>query len=166
MYSYSFEPIVDDNSKILILGTMPGKKSLEMHEYYAHPRNVFWQIILQLFEFKFTEDYRMKVELLTENNIALWDSLAYCERNGSSDSFIKNEKANDIASLLEVHQRIKTICFNGQAAYRFFTKYHTPENRYKYLILPSTSPANASIRYEDKLEKWSVIKDILKFDNG
>ncbi len=106
---------------------MPGKKSLEIREYYAHPGNAFWYNMLTLFDYDYTDNYSLKVGLLRENKLALWDSLAYCEREGSLDASIKHEKANDLASFLRKYPGIKTICFNGQAAYRYFTKYHKPE---------------------------------------
>jgi len=114
----SFAPIVDNESEILILGSVPGVRSLEMKEYYAHPQNVFWKIIFQLFNQELTTDYHKKIELLKTNHIALWDVIESCERKGSIDSSIKNEAENDILQLLKSYPTIKMIFCNGQKSYK------------------------------------------------
>ena len=95
----SFAPSIDNNSKILILGSMPGVKSLEEQHYYAHPQNRFWKVIGAVFnESKLYEfDYDLKLQTLLKNNIALWDTIKSCQRYGSLDSNIQNEKPNDIS---------------------------------------------------------------------
>ena len=80
----SFPPIVSNDAKILILGSVPGVKSLEMQEYYAHPQNKFWKIIFELFNENFSEDYLEKIKILKKNKIAVWDVIDSCERVGSS----------------------------------------------------------------------------------
>jgi hypoxanthine-DNA glycosylase len=149
---------VGNNPRILILGSMPGQISLQMQQYYAHPRNTFWKIIFKMLNTLDTDDYQLKIELLKEHSIALWDVLAFCERQGSLDSLISNEKANDIALFLDTYSHIKAIFFNGQSSYKFFKK-HMPNvlKTREYHVLPSTSPANASMNYEDKYSAWKVI---------
>ena len=99
----SFKPSIDNNSKILILGSMPGVKSLEEQQYYAHPQNRFWKVMAsicnepRLHEF----DYDLKLKTLLNNNIALWDTIKSCTREGSLDSDIQNETPNDIKNLLK-----------------------------------------------------------------
>ena len=88
----SFNPIIDEQSKILILGSVPGVKSLEQQEYYAHPQNKFWTIIFELLDEEFTLNYDLKLNILKQNKIALWDVIDSCERKGSLDSEIKNEE--------------------------------------------------------------------------
>ena len=100
----SFPPIIDDASKILILGSIPGVKSLEKQQYYAHPQNAFWKIIFALFEEEFTENYAERIQVLKKHHIALWDVIDSCERKGSLDSEIRNEEANQIAELLDKHR--------------------------------------------------------------
>lgn len=160
MKSISFAPISASNSTILILGTMPGTKSLELNQYYGHSQNNFWKFLFHIFDEAFSTDYETRKNLLLKNKIALWDVLEYCERIGSLDSAIKNEIANDFESFLIQHPNIKTILFNGQKAAAFFKKYITVNPSYKLITLPSTSPANASKSFQFKLEEWKIIKTL------
>lgn len=158
MKKYSFAPISETNATILILGTMPGEQSLALQEYYGHSRNNFWKILFTLFDKEIATDYQEKIKLLKQNKIALWDVLEACERNGSLDSAIKKEVANDFESFLKKHPNIKHIYFNGQKAASFFKKYVTVSDNYLFATLPSTSPANAGKSFENKLNEWSIIK--------
>ncbi|UUW08219.1 DNA-deoxyinosine glycosylase [Flavobacterium plurextorum] len=157
MKSFSFAPISSVNSTILILGTMPGTKSLELNQYYGHNQNNFWKFLFTIFNEDFSNDYETKKAFLLQNKIALWDVLQYCDRVGSLDSAIKNEIANDFESFLKQHSNIKTILFNGQKAAQFFKKYVKLQNTYQLITLPSTSPANASKSLQSKLEQWQII---------
>ena len=160
MESYSFEPIASPNATILILGTMPGIKSLELGQYYGHKQNNFWKLVFSIFKEDVTDDYETKKEILLKNNIALWDVLKYCDRVGSLDSAIKNEITNDFETFLKEHSHIKTILFNGQKAASFFKKYIPVSHDYKLITLPSTSPANASKSFEIKRKEWEVILEL------
>lgn len=163
MKSFSFKPIASPEAVILILGTMPGTKSLEIQQYYGHARNNFWRFMFEILEDEFSDDYEIKKALLLKNKIALWDVLQYCERVGSLDSAIKNEITNDFEQFLKLHPNIKTIVFNGQKAAAFFKKHVTLENMdYQFITMPSTSPANASKTFDSKLKEWTVIRDLLK----
>jgi hypoxanthine-DNA glycosylase len=153
---YSFPPISDSRSKILILGTIPGKESLRRHEYYAHPQNAFWKIMFDLFNLPFSTDYQVKREMLLQNGIALWDVLRNCERSSSLDTDIKMEGPNDLRTFLASHPDISRIFFNGKGAARYFTKYFA-DISLPNEALPSTSPAHA-IKWEQKLAIWQVIK--------
>lgn len=157
MKSFSFSPISAPNSKILILGTMPGIKSLELNQYYGHSQNNFWKFLFTIFNEDFSGDYEIRKGLLLKNKIALWDVLQYCDRVGSLDSAIKNEIANDFETFMEQHPKIDTLLFNGQKAAAFFSKYVHLKKTYRLITLPSTSPANASKSFEYKLEEWKVI---------
>lgn len=157
MKSFSFSPIADNDANILILGTMPGTKSLELNQYYGHNQNNFWKFMFTIFKEDFSNDYETKKVLLQKNKIALWDVLQFCDRVGSLDSAIKNEIANDFETFLKEHSNIKTILFNGQKAAAFFKKYVQLKNSYQLITLPSTSPANASKTYQSKLEEWQII---------
>lgn len=158
MKSFSFSPISSPNSNILILGTMPGTKSLELNQYYGHSQNNFWKFLFTIFNEDFSTDYDIRKKLLLKNNVALWDVLQYCDRVGSLDSAIKNEIANDFETFLKNHPNIKTILFNGQKAAAFFKKYVHLQKEYNLITLPSTSPANASKTYQSKLEEWKIIR--------
>jgi len=161
MKSFSFAPISSPNSKILILGTMPGTKSLELNQYYGHNQNNFWKFLFQILGQEFSKDYETRKELLIKNNIAVWDVLQFCDRVGSLDSAIKNEIANDFENFLKTHPQINSILFNGQAAAAFFKKYVHLTKEYQTFTLPSSSPANASKTFQDKLNEWSIIKTLL-----
>lgn len=154
----SFPPIINQQTEILVIGTMPGIKSLEMAQYYAHPRNAFWKIINIVFnQSKDFNSYEDKKNCLLANRLGLWDSLQLCLRNGSLDNNIKNEQPNDFKTLLEANPQVRRLLFNGQPAFKFFKKYHSTilENT-EYHVLPSTSPANASYSFAEKLEQWQL----------
>lgn len=153
---YSFAPIADSQSKLLILGTMPGKESLRMKAYYAHPQNAFWKIIFNLHELPFSADIQIRREVLLKKNIALWDVLGSCERRSSLDNDIRFEQPNDLRALLSSYPNISHIFFNGKGAERYFRKYF-PDITLNNHVLPSSSPAHA-IRWEKKLAAWQVIK--------
>ncbi|OIV39916.1 DNA-deoxyinosine glycosylase [Flavobacterium johnsoniae] len=160
MKSYSFSPISSPDSNILILGTMPGTKSLELNQYYGHSQNNFWKFMFTIFNENPSADYETKKALLLKNKIALWDVLQYCDRIGSLDSAIKNEIANDFETFLKQHPKIKTILFNGQKAAAFFKKYVHLQKSYTLITLPSTSPANAGRSFQSKLEEWKIINSL------
>ena len=162
MQSFSFPPSANKNAKILILGTMPGKKSLEMQEYYAYKYNVFWKIIFMLFKSDISENYNLKLKLLKDNYIALWDSLQYCYREGSADSNINDEIPNNFKLFYTEHRNIKHVFFNGTAAMKYYKKYVGFDEKHIFHLLPSTSPANAYMSFKEKLKKWSLITEILK----
>jgi hypoxanthine-DNA glycosylase len=154
MKSFSFAPIASQDANILILGTMPGTKSLELNQYYGHNQNNFWKFMFLILKEDFSNDYQTRKALLQKNNIALWDVLQFCDRAGSLDSAIKNEIANDFETFLEQHPNIQTILFNGQKAAAFFKKYVHLKKEYQLRTLPSTSPANAGKSFQSKLEEW------------
>ncbi len=142
---------IDDNTKICIVGTMPGEESLKQQRYYAHRRNYFWPFMRQIFG-----DIVSTPNELLRYRIGLWDALGVCERNGSLDLNIKNGVPNDFSQ----YPQIKYYVFNGQKAYAFFLKGN--KNRLtetNYCILPSTSPANASQKVDDKFKKWKAAID-------
>lgn len=159
--SVSFEPVVGNNSKLLILGTMPGIKSLEMQQYYAHERNAFWPIIFKHFDEPFTTNYSLKLNLLSKNGIVLWDTLQFCYREGSLDSNIKDAVPNNIMELLNNNRSIKNVIFNGKGAEKYYDKFQQRIDGISYHSLPSTSPANARVKFEDKLNAWAIILSML-----
>ena len=154
--------IIDENSRILILGTMPGPDSLKRKQYYANPRNRFWKIIYRIIDGcdEPPSDYKERIRFLKENGIALWDVLETCEREGANDSKIRNGKPNDFKTRLRKSPNLNCIFFNGKKAEQFFKNYGCPED-VACIGLPSTSPANARMTLDDKIRRWSVIKDFL-----
>lgn len=157
---FSFPPIIDNNSKILILGSIPGVKSLEKQQYYGHPQNKFWKIIFELFHKEFTDDYDERITVLKKHHIALWDVIDSCERKGSLDSEIKNEEANQIEELLKNHPNITAIFCNGGKSYKNLHKLLGKNFKIPIYLLPSTSPLH-TISFERKLEDWKKILEYL-----
>lgn len=153
----SFEPVCDKNSRILILGTMPSPASLAAGMYYSHPRNAFWQIMHDLTGDDPGNTNSSKRSFLLRHGIALWDTLGECEREGSLDSNIKNERPNQVAELIAGCPLIKAVFLNGGAAYKYYRRFHAEKIALPYYRLPSTSPANARGGYIKKLEAWRVI---------
>lgn len=160
-----FPPIVSNNSKILILGSMPSEASLLRQQYYGHPRNGFWPIMSALFGIEPKLSYQMRKEMLINNRIAVWDVVQSCYRAGSSDSGINlaSIQANDFSRFFIDHQEISSVFFNGKMAEKLFQQRILPLlNRQfsclEYVCLPSTSPANATLNLEQKIEAWRVIK--------
>lgn len=156
----SFPPIIDSQSEILILGSIPGVKSLEKQQYYAHPQNKFWTIIFHLFHENFTEDYAQRLNIIEKHHIAVWDVIDSCERKGSLDSEIKNEEANRISELLDEHPNIRAIFCNGGKSYKNLQKLLGKNYRLPIFQLPSTSPLH-TVSFEKKLEEWKRILEFL-----
>ncbi|MFC7347832.1 DNA-deoxyinosine glycosylase [Chryseobacterium zhengzhouense] len=157
---FSFPPIISNDSKILILGSIPGVKSLEKQQYYGHPQNKFWKIIFELFNEEFTEDYDERLNVLKKHHIALWDVIDSCERKGSLDSEIKNEETNQIEELLEDYPNITAIFCNGGKSYKNLQKLLGKNFKIPIYLLPSTSPLH-TISFERKLIEWKKILEYL-----
>lgn len=162
MKKCSFEPLVNKNSKILILGTIPSIESLRKRERYGHKSNQFWRILFTLFGKPLPDNYEEKNALLIENNIAIWDVLDSCEGEGSLDSNIKNEKPNDFNSFFKKYPQIKYIFFTGKKAAEFYKKYVGFDDGRTYITLPSPSPANARMTLNQKIEEWKVLLETVK----
>lgn len=155
MAIYSFPYFIDSNTKVLILGTMPGAMSLEKQEYYAHPRNHFWKIICTLFDaLPIPVNFEEKIKILKENKIGIWDVLENCERKGNLDIHIKNHKENDFENLFKQFPKIRNIIFNGKQSHAFFIKKFGKIEGITYHVMPSTSPAN-TMTFENKLKIWT-----------
>ena len=154
----AFPSIIEKNSKILILGSMPGVKSLAKQEYYGNPRNQFWSLIGETFQEEVPKSYPKKIEMIKKHGLALWDVISRCRRQGSLDVDIQEEEVNDFKKLLSTHKNIKKICFNGGKAYELFKKHVGFEGfSQEFVKLPSSSPANTA-SFEKKLSEWKKIK--------
>ena len=147
---HPFEPISNEYSRILTLGTIPSVQSRKAYFYYSHPRNRFWQMIAMCLGQPVPQSSTDKTKLLLENGIALWDVLASCEILGSYDSSIRNPIYNDIAALVNGKPIQKILC-NGKKAHSFCNKL---ELSVPLLCMPSTSPANAAWNLERLTEAW------------
>ena len=158
MTIYSFKPVYDSNSRVLILGSMASVKSLEKGFYYMHPQNKFWRVISQVANSPVPDSIEDKRQWLLDNRIALMDIIYSCERKGSLDSDIKNLMPNDIMQVLDKAD-IKAVFCNGRKSYDTAKKYY-PEIKFNYL--PSTSPANAGAW---NIEPWLNITEYLQDGN-
>ncbi len=150
----SFPPITGKNPGILILGSIPGKESLRKQEYYGHPRNHFWNIISLLTGKEHNGNYSLKTNLIIESELALWDVCMKAYRESSLDTDIKEEIPNTIIEFLELHPSVKKVIFNGKKAEELYKKHFQMISDITYLAVLSTSPANASYTFEEKLENW------------
>lgn len=153
----SFLPLETDDAEVLILGSIPGDRSIELQQYYGHPQNRFWRVMAAVTASELSIDYDAKMAMLTANGIAIWDVAHRADRVGSLDSAIRNEEPNDIATFIVTHPHLKTIAFNGKKAEQLYNRYFERFAHLKYLSLPSTSPANAACRIDALIEKWKEI---------
>ena len=154
---HPFAPVYNKNSKVLILGSFPSPKSREANFYFAHPQNRFWFVLADIFNENLPTSIKNKKEFLLKHNIALWDVIESCEIIGASDSSIKDVKVNDISSLIS-QTNIKAIFCLGNTATKLYKK-HVDANCF---TLPSTSPANCAVKYDELKDKF---KQILQFLN-
>ncbi|KAB0642176.1 DNA-deoxyinosine glycosylase [Burkholderia latens] len=152
-----FAPVVAPHTHTMILGSFPGEASLDAAQYYAHPRNQFWRLLGAVLGEPGLHElaYDARLERVLAHGIGIWDVLDACHREGSLDSAIRNAKPNDFASLREHAPLLKKVCFNGKTAGRFAGV--IGEAGYETLVLPSSSPANAMLSFEQKLEHWRRI---------
>ncbi len=163
-----FDPIAARDALVLVLGTIPGRQSLVMGQYYANPRNAFWFIMERLFDAKPSFDYEARTAMLKTAGVAVWDVLFTAERERSVDSAIiaGSEAPNDFSQFFSLHDQIRTVFFNGARAEALFRRFALPGlpqvQSLPLLRLPSTSPANARLTRNDKLKAWQALLDALK----
>ena len=163
----SFEPIVGCRPRVIILGSMPGVASLEAVQYYAHPRNTFWPIMGEMFGVDHKAGYESRVGAFEKLPLILWDTLQACHRPGSLDSNIDQQtaEANDFPWLLRRHPDVRAILFNGATSEKYFRKLALPllpqAERIELIRMPSTSPANAGMSFDQKLVAWRRLLDFI-----
>lgn len=146
-------PVIDPGIRILVLGSFPGAASLAAQQYYAHPRNHFWRLVSALVEEDLVSlPYAQRLPRLLAHRIGLWDVLGACEREGSLDSAIRKPAANDFDRLHQLCPELETVGFNGQASGKFAPQFAAAG--YRTVVLPSSSPANAGMTFEQKLDSW------------
>ena len=160
---FSFPPVVSSGARFLILGSMPGMRSLEAQQYYAHPRNAFWPIMDALLAISCNLPYEERCRKLKEQSVALWDVMQACVRPGSLDACIDPATIvpNDLGSFLNKYPSIEKICFNGGAAADAYRRHVIPKldlslRRLPRVQLPSTSPAHASKSLSEKITLWKL----------
>lgn len=161
MLKHPFAPIIDKDSKILILGSFPSIQSFKNSFYYGHPQNQFWKILAKLFNESQPATIEEKKSFLKRHNIALWDMVAHCQRKNSLDSSLKDIELNDIEGLLHSYPNIAALFFTGKKAQTLY------ERSFAHLdiptfYLPSPSPAYRAMSLEEKVQRWSILKDFVR----
>jgi len=150
-------PITGPEPRILILGSFPSVLSLAHREYYGNPRNRFWAVMEEIFDVPAALPYSERTRRLTEEKVALWDVVRECTREGSADSRIRNPLPNDIAGFIQAHPSVRLVALNGSTASRFYHRFaEVPD--IPSVTLPSTSPANASVTFGEKVKAWDIIR--------
>lgn len=161
----SFDPVLPEKPKVLILGSMPSKLSFEKQQYYGNPRNHFWFILFELFQQKPLTSYEAKIQFVKQHGIALWDTIGTCYREGSLDINIIEEEPNNIIGLLEKYPMIKLIACNGTKSFQTFKKNINLDQEAKIDIikLPSSSPIPGKYTksFAEKVQAWKQILEYL-----
>ncbi|HHU28936.1 TPA: DNA-deoxyinosine glycosylase [bacterium] len=158
---HPYSPVIHQESKVLILGTVPSLKSIENGFYYGHPQNRFWRIMSYLFNVDFVNaSIKEKQKYLLANNVALYDVVYSCDIDGSDDNKITNIVPIDLDNLLK-NTKIKHIFLNGQSCFKIFKKYF-PHYLGIVSVLPSSSPRNVSYNFEKLIERWKEILNYCK----
>ena len=158
---HPIEPVFDENSRILILGTMPSPKSREAMFYYAHPQNRFWRVMFSLFDEEFSTDTEKRRQLCLDYGIALWDVVKSCEIEGAADSSIKNAEPNDLGRILE-RADITAVFTTGKTAEKLYKKLCQPKIGIPAIVLPSPSGANCAVSFDKLLQSYRAILPFLE----
>lgn len=160
-HASGFAPRARDDARVLILGSLPGRRSLELQQYYGAPQNAFWRIMAEITGVPAEADYETRIAGLLAKRIALWDVIESAHRPGSLDASIDRRTlvVNDFATFFARHVWIERICCNGGTAFALYRRLVLPTldaglRSLPLLALPSTSPAHASMRFADKRRRW------------
>lgn len=162
---HTIEPVFDECSEVLVLGTMPSPKSREVGFYYGHPQNRFWRVLAALFDESVPEDNAERTDLLLRHHIALWDVLASCDIEGASDASIVNAVPNDLGRILKSAPIGKVFC-TGATSARLYHRLCEPKTGVPAVRLPSTSPANAAWSLERLIGAYRPIADAVTTPNS
>jgi hypoxanthine-DNA glycosylase len=158
-------PLIDDRSRVLVLGSFPSEESLRRQQYYAYSRNQFWPIMAALFHFDSRASYEDRVSALLDGRVAVWDVIHRCIRKGSADQAIQDDEPNALLALISTHPGISHIAFNGGRAVETARR-QVPDLLHQAGVtwhqMPSTSPAHAGRSFQEKLQAWSRISAWLK----
>lgn len=157
---HPLQPLYQEDSKILILGSFPSVKTREYGFFYGHPQNRFWPLLEELFQTDLSQDITERKQFLLDKQIAVYDTIYQCDIIGSSDASIKNVVPADLSVIFDTAP-IQAVFCNGGTAYKYFQKYQNEDLGIEAKKLPSTSPANARYRLDDLLEAWQVILEPL-----
>lgn len=157
-----FDPVVNDKTRLLILGSLPGEKSLALQEYYGNGQNKFWELVGEVIDADLRGmSYEGRLATLLAHGIGLWDVVAQAHRSGSLDSNIRQRNDNDLLGLLARHPNIKAIAFNGGTAAKLGIKVLGEQaTAFQVVGLPSSSPAH-TLAYADKAVRWAALRELL-----
>ena len=162
--SHAFEPVYDERSRVLVLGTMPSPASRENGFYYSHPRNRFWQVMARIFAQPLPISPQDKRRFCLEHRVALWDVLSRCRIEGAADSSIREPGVNDIQSIL-ADTDISVVFTTGSTASKLFSR-HFGHLNIRHIPLPSTSPANARLSLDDLTEAYRIVAELASEQSG
>jgi TDG/mug DNA glycosylase family protein len=171
MLSLGFPPVSSPSARVLVLGSLPGRLSLERGEYYANPQNAFWKIVATRVP-ELPADYPSRAAALIKHGVSLWDVLAAATRSGSLDAAIANDAIpNNFRAFFHVHPGIRLVAFNGATAAKLYERHVLPtltvsQRSIARDTLPSTSGAHASLSFAKKVARWSVVWDTDVRDPG
>lgn len=157
----SFPPVVDEQTRVLVLGSLPGEESLAKAQYYAHPRNQFWRLLGAVIGADLVPlAYRERLEALLGARVGLWDVVASASRRGSLDGAIRGHSANDLRALVEGLPALRAVAFNGGTSARVGQRELGAEGGFARIMLPSSSPA-LTTAFEAKRARWLALRDFL-----
>ena len=160
--SRSFAPVVRPDTRILILGSLPGQRSLAEGQYYAHPRNRFWHLVGRVTEIDFPAlDYPARLDALLAHGIGLWDAVQSARRKGSLDADMRDVEATDLPELVNRLPRLRAVAFNGKASERIGRPQLSGMDVH-CLALPSSSPAHAAMNFDQKAAVWDTLRQFLR----
>jgi hypoxanthine-DNA glycosylase len=159
-FKHSFPPVVNEHTRVLVLGSLPGEASLAQSQYYAHPQNRFWHLIGDVIGVALPGmAYEARLQALLDHRVGLWDVIAKAKREGSLDSRIRDHATNDLAALVAGLPNLVAVAFNGGTAAKIGMKALAESRRSLNLVkLPSSSPAYAAVPYADKLRAWEALR--------
>ena len=157
----SFAPVVSPDTRLLMLGSLPGERSLAAKRYYAHPRNRFWHLIGRVIGVDLEPlDYDRRLAALLKARVGLWDTVASARRAGSLDSAMRETEVNPLAALVRKLPELRAVGFNGKTAARIGAP-QLAEATLPLIVLPSSSPANASMPLAEKEKLWASLGEFL-----
>ncbi|NLR71222.1 DNA-deoxyinosine glycosylase [Novosphingobium sp. ERN07] len=159
----SFAPIVDRDTRVLILGSLPGEASLVAAQYYAHPRNQFWRLVGAVIGVDIAAlDYDARLARLREHGIGLWDAIGSATRSGSLDTAIRDVEPNALDMLLASLPALRCVAFNGAKSASIGARQLAGAGDFALLRLPSSSPAHAALAFDAKLAEWTNLRKFLR----
>lgn len=155
----SFSPVVDGNTRVLILGSLPGERSLQASEYYAHPRNAFWRLLGEAIGIDlYAEVYGARLDILREHGIGLWDSIGSARRRGSLDTALRDIAPAPLAELVDSLPELRAVAFNGSKSAQV-ARPQLADHALALIDLPSSSPAYATMSFAQKASEWAQLAE-------